>query len=164
MEHAGHAPEWAAALEATWLGVVMRQSAWAYPAANLLHLLGLTLLIGPILLFDLRVMGLGRRLVGAAELSRLVTPFAAAGLALAIVTGPLLFLADARALSTSTLMIAKVALVALGVLNALAFRKLFDTRLPEWDQAPATWGRAQAAASIAIWFAAAGAGRLIAYL
>lgn len=142
----------------------MRQSAFAYPLANLVHLLGLTLLVGPILLLDLRIMGFGRKLVGAAELSRLVTPFAAAGLALAVATGPLLFLADAKALSTSTLMIAKLALVAFGILNALAFRRLFGARLAQWDIAPDPWGRAQAAVSIAMWFAAATAGRLIAYL
>ena len=164
VEQVAQAPQWAAALQATWAGVVMRQSAWAYPLANLVHLLGLTLLVGPILLFDLRVMGVGRKLVGVAELSRLVTPFAATGLALAVFTGPLLFLADAKALSTSTLMIAKLALVAFGILNALAFRRLFGARLASWDAAPAQWGRAQAAASIAIWFAVACAGRLIAYL
>ncbi len=164
MEQVAQAPQWAAAVEATWLGVVMRQSAWAYPLANLVHLLGLTLLVGPILLFDLRIMGLGRKLVGAAELSRLVTPFAATGLALAVLTGPLLFLPDAKALSTSALMIAKLALVAFGVLNALAFRKLFGARLAKWDTAPVLWGRAQAAASIVIWFTVASAGRLIAYL
>lgn len=164
MEHAAHAPDWAAALEATWLGVFMRQSIWAYPAANLVHLLGLTLLVGPILLLDLRVLGAGRRLVGVAELSRLVTPFAVTGAALALATGPLLFLADAKALATSPLMLTKLALVALGLLNALAFRLAFGGRLAGWDAAPALWGRTQAVASIALWFTVAGLGRMIAYL
>ncbi|MFC3693056.1 DUF6644 family protein [Chenggangzhangella methanolivorans] len=164
MEQAAQAPEWAAALEATWAGVLMRQSAVAYPVANLVHLLGLTLLVGPILLFDLRVLGVGRRLVGLEGLSQFVTPFAVAGAILAIASGPLLFLADAKALSTSPTMIAKLALVALGLLNALAFRRAYGDRLVGWDSAPAARGRAQAAASIVIWFTVAGLGRMIAYL
>lgn len=164
MEPAAQAPEWAAALEAAWLGVVMRQDPWAYPVANLVHLLGLTLLVGPILLFDLRVMGLGRRLVEVEGLSRLVTPFAVAGAGLALASGPLLFLADAKALSTSALFWTKLALVAVALANAAAFRTAFGEQLGRWDQAPPAWGRAQAAASIALWFTVAGAGRMIAYL
>ncbi|CFU11540.1 Uncharacterised protein [Bordetella pertussis] len=54
-------PAWAALLEACALGAWMRGSSWAYPAANLAHLLGLVLLVGAMLLLDLRLLGLGRR-------------------------------------------------------------------------------------------------------
>lgn len=164
MEHAAQAPEWAAALEASWIGVFMRQSVYAYPLANLLHLLGLTLLVGPILLLDLRALGVGARLVAADAASRLVTPFAGIGLALSLVTGPLLFVADAKSLATSTMLIAKLTLLAFALANALLFRALWNRRLPDWDRAPPLVGRAQAGASIALWLMIGGLGRMIAYL
>lgn len=164
MEHAVQAPVWAEALEASGLGLFMRQSAWAYPAANLVHLLGLVLLVGPILLFDLRALGFGSAQVSAATASRLLTPFAFIGAVLAILTGPLLFLADARALATNTLLIVKLALVAAALVNAALFRVLWSPRLGDWDAVPPVAGRLQALVSIALWLTAASLGRMIAYL
>lgn len=42
------APAWAAALEASGFGDAMRNSLYLYPLANLIHILGFILLIGPI--------------------------------------------------------------------------------------------------------------------
>jgi len=164
VEHAVHAPAWAEALEASGLGLFMRQSLWAYPAANLVHLLGLVLLVGPILLFDLRMIGVGRGQISALAASRLLTPFAVLGAALAVMTGPLMFAADAKSLSTNTLLIVKLSLVALAIANAGVFRALWSGRLAAWDtQAPAV-ARMQAAASIVLWLTVASLGRMIAYL
>lgn len=164
MEHAVHAPAWAEAIEASGLGLFMRQSLWAYPAANLVHLLGLVLLVGPILLFDLRMIGFGRAHVSVPAASRLLTPFAVAGGALAVITGPLMFAADAKSLATNTLLLTKLSLVALALVNAALFRALWSARLPDWDATAPTFGRLQAAASIALWLTVASLGRMIAYL
>lgn len=164
MEHAAQAPEWAAALEASWIGVAMRQSMFAYPVANLLHLLGLTLLVGPIVLLDLRTLGFGAGLVAADAASRLVTPVAAVGLALSLLSGPLLFVADAKSLATSAMLIAKLALLGVALANAALFRALWNRRLGDWDVAPPLVGRLQAAGSIALWLTIGGLGRMIAYL
>jgi hypothetical protein len=164
MEHAAHAPEWAAAIEASAVGTFMRQSIAAYPAANLAHLLGLVLLVGPIALFDLRVLGLGRRHLGADAASRLLTPFAVAGLVVLATSGALMFSADAASLSGSAILAAKLCFVAAGLANAALFRVLWRRRLPVWDSEGPWIARAQAAGSLALWLAAASCGRLIAYL
>ena len=164
MEHAAQAPEWAAALEASWIGVTMRQSALAYPLVNILHLLGLVLLAGPILLLDLRLLGLGRARISADAASAALTPFALAGLGLFVLTGPLMFAADARALASSEMMIWKLALIGCALVNAALFRIAWGRRLADWDAAPPLLGRAQALASVAAWLSAAALGRMIAYL
>lgn len=164
MEHAAQAPAWAEAVEASGLGLFMRQSLWAYPAANLAHLLGLVLLVGPIMLFDLRMIGLGRAHVSAATASRLLTPFALVGATLSLISGPLLFAADAKSLATNTLLIAKLSLVAIAIVNAGLFRALWSGRLADWDTSAPAIARAQAAASIALWLTVASLGRMIAYL
>ncbi len=56
MTHPG--PTWAVTLERSAPAAWMRQALWAYPTAEVLHLLGITLLVGSAVLFDLRLLGL----------------------------------------------------------------------------------------------------------
>jgi hypothetical protein len=161
MEHA-MAPGWAVALEASALGEVMRHSTWLYPTANLLHLLGLVLLVGAMVVLDLRLLGAAAA-VPLVALARFLTPVAAGGLVLLLGSGFALFAADAGPLAGNTLLQTKWALIALGVANALLFRWAWTARLAGWDARAPLAGRAQAALSLAIWLAAATAGRLIAY-
>ena len=74
--------DWLAAMvEASQLGAFARGSSWAYPAANLIHLLGLVLLVGGIGIVDLRLIGLFPALP-LGPLVRALTPLALAGLTL----------------------------------------------------------------------------------
>lgn len=152
----------AVALEASWLGVWAREG-WHYPIVNTLHLVGLALLVGPILLLDLRLLGLGRGFAPGA-VSAAVTPIAASGLLLMAVSGLALLAADATALVDNRVMLLKLILVALGVANALAFRVLQRRRLPTWQRAVPLAARLQACLSILLWMAALVAGRMIAYV
>jgi hypothetical protein len=152
----------AAALEASAVGEWMRGSNWAFPLVNLLHLLGLVLLVGPMLLLDLRLLGAARQF-SVPEVSATLTPWAIAGLLLLLPSGALLFTADAGPLLGNGLLQVKLLLVALGVANALAFRWLWSARLDDWDWRPPRAGRVQAALSALCWLAAGTLGRLIAY-
>ncbi|HZH06379.1 MAG TPA: DUF6644 family protein [Lautropia sp.] len=153
---------WAAALEASALGEWVRSSGWAYPTINVLHLLGLVLLVGPMLLFDLRLLGVGR-LFALPEVSAALTPWAVAGLLLLLPTGVLLFSADAGPLLDNRLLQFKLLLIAVGIANALLFRRLWSRRLHDWDWQPPRIGRLQAMLSALCWLAAGTLGRLIAY-
>jgi hypothetical protein len=148
----------AAAAEASALGSFARGSSWAYPVANLGHLLGMVLLIGAIGLVDLRLVGAFRALP-LAPLARALTPLALAGLALMITTGPILFAADATALAQSDLFRWKLALIVIALANAIAFRRLWSGD----DEQPRTALRAMAAASLILWVTIAAFGRMIAY-
>lgn len=154
--------EWAARLEASPLGEWMRSSALAYPIANVVHLLGLVTLVGPIILLDLRLLGFARELP-LSPVSRTLTRCAVAGLLLLIVTGLLMFAADAGPLIGNRIMQIKLCLVVFGLANAVAFRTLWGQRLTEWDAAPPTLGRLQALLSIVAWLSVGGLGRWIAY-
>lgn len=152
----------AAALEASPLGAWMRGSDWAYPVANLVHLAGLILLIGNLLLLDLRLLGAGRQFPLPA-VSSVLTPLAIIGLVLMLASGVLMFAADAAPLLASELMRWKLVLVGLGIANALLFRRFQERRLDDWDRAPPLSGRIQALLSIGCWLVTATLGRLIAY-
>jgi hypothetical protein len=133
-----------------------------YPVANLVHLLGLVMLIGGIGIVDLRLAGLFRR-VPAAPLSSALTPIALLGLALMIPSGATMFAADAAALVNSSTFRTKLLLIALALANAVAFRVIWQRRIEQWDLDPPQWGRLMAAASVLLWMSVATLGRMIAY-
>lgn len=157
-----HAPSWAVALEASSFAFALRNSIWIYPAANLGHIFGLVLLAGSIIVLDLRVLGFARA-IDIAALSRLVTPIAAFGFALQLATGSLLFTADASAMASNPVFWTKMGLLTLVIVNAIAFRQLWNSRLPAWDTASNAIARLQASVSMVLWLGIASAGRLIAY-
>jgi hypothetical protein len=164
MEAAEHWPQWAVALQNSGLGVAIRHSAWAYPFGNVIHVLGVALLVGSILTLDLRFLGLGRRHVSVEAASRLLTPTAVAGILLLVPGGVILFVADAGPLAANSLLQLKLAFVVLGLANAVLFRLWWGRKTASWDADPPGVGRAQVVASVAIWLSVPTLGRLIAYL
>ncbi|MEO9334666.1 hypothetical protein ACMHYQ_03425 [Ectopseudomonas guguanensis] len=153
---------WATWLEATALGEQMRGSALLYPAFNLLHLLGLVLLLGPMLLLDARLLGAGRAF-SLPAVSRTLTPLALVGLLLLLGSGICLFAADAGPLAVDRLLQLKLLLIILGLANALLFRRLWSARLSDWDTYAPLLGRLQAALSLLLWLLVMSLGRLLAY-
>ena len=151
----------AGAAQASDFGAWARASSLAYPVANLAHLLGLLLLVGGIGIVDLRVLGLFRGLPLAA-LSRALTPLAAAGLVLMLMSGATMFAADAATLATSATFRWKLALIALALSNAAAFRLRFGRLVDGPPDAPAP-ARLLAGLSLSLWLTIATLGRMIAY-
>ncbi len=135
---------------------------WVYPAANVLHVIGVVLLVGGIGVVDLRVIGLWRRLPAVA-LSRALTPIAVAGLALQAASGLILFAADGAALAGSGVFRLKLLLIVAALANAAAFRAAWRRRPDKSGFIARPVARLSALLSIALWLAVATAGRLIAY-
>jgi hypothetical protein len=96
-------------VETSWLGQVARSSVWLYPLANLAHVLGAALLVGSIIVFD--VLLLRRRYAEASAVSRYALTIAAAGLLILLLTGPILFSAEATATGRNPVFLIKVALI-----------------------------------------------------
>ncbi len=72
--------------------VAMRGSPWFFPAIAGIHLLGLGVLGGAVLLVDLRLLGLGLSRQPVAVLARDAERWLLAGLAIMLPTGVLLFM------------------------------------------------------------------------
>ncbi len=58
------------ALEGVWLAQAMKYSTWLYPTVETVHIWGIGMLFGSVVIMDLRVLGLGKTLDYSA-LSRL---------------------------------------------------------------------------------------------
>lgn len=141
----------------------MRGGGWSYATVNVAHLLGMALLVGPILLLDLRLLGFGRRFPAQA-VARALTPFAAVGLLVMLLSGVALFSADAGALIGNRIMQFKLLAIAVGLANVALFHAAFARHLANWDRVRPRLARVSALLSIVLWIGIVVAGRLIAYV
>ena len=153
------------ALATLGLATGVARSASVYVLVSASHILGIALLLGPILLADLRLLGLLQSLDLAGL--RLLRKAARAGVAIALVTGLLLLSARPAEYATNPALWAKLAVVAAGLVNAAVF-ELGVYRPAEQaissGAATGTAARLAAALSIALWLAALLLGRLIAFV
>lgn len=153
------------ALEALALAKWLRQSLWAYPLVNTLHILGVALLIGSVVALDLRLLGLWRR-VRVAALARVLAPLSLAGFALAACMGVLLFIARAADYAPLWLFQVKMALLVLAIVNAVVL-----LRAPAWRRVAGAGSDGQvpghlrllAALSLLLWLSVLSFGRLVGY-
>ena len=145
-----------AQLEQSGLATWIRESGvlYGYPLVLFLHTLGLSTLVGLNCAVDLRLLGVGSQ-IPLASLQRTFW-LMWSGLALNAVTGSLLFIADATRHASNPAFYVKLLAVALAVvILARIWRQVF-----RGDSS----GRLLAAASLACWFIALSAGRLMAYV
>ena len=157
---------WLAALESSGLGETLRQSVWLYPLVEIAHILGFALLVGAILAFDLRLLGVRSARLPAEALSRLLLPVAVTGFALAVPAGILLFVTEATSLIRNPMFLAKMALIALALANIAVFHSRVGQRMAAWSDAehPPGAARVAGAASLTLWIGVLACGRLIAYV
>jgi hypothetical protein len=148
-----------AALTALGLSTGIARSSTIYALVSASHVLGIALLIGPVLLADLRVLGMLRRLDRDALL--VLRRTAMVGVALAISTGILLLSAKPADYAANAVVWAKLSIIALALANALRFewrsRRLQDPLMVDG-------GKAAAVGSLLLWPTALLLGRWIAFV
>lgn len=132
-------------------------SAWAYPALEVVHLSGIALLFGNLVLLELRVFGLGAALP-VRELARLSLGLALAGFSLAAASGLLMFASQPAELLANRAFTLKMLLLLAAACNAGWFHGRGS--LHKLDGL----ARVQMMLSTLIWLAVLVCGRWIAYL
>ena len=142
------------ALEGVWLAQAMKYSTWLYPTVETVHIWGIGMLFGSVVIMDLRVLGLGKALDYSA-LSRLGIAVSVLGFSLAVITGSMLFITHAADLIASRLFILKMSLIFLLITNAVLLRMRAEIN-------PVT--KAQAVISLVGWASVIGLGRWLAYV
>jgi hypothetical protein len=151
-------------IESSGLGAAIRQSTWAYMAANVAHILSLMAFAGAIAVMDLRMIGAfaATRPDFILRKARLAAAIAFAGL---VLSGLTLFTAEASHVVLNRMFQIKLGLIALGLANIVAFEVWVTPKvqnIPPLAPLPDA-ARPMAIASLTIWFCVAACGRLIAY-
>ena len=130
---------------------------WAYPALEVGHIVGIGLLLGNLVLLELRMLGLSPALP-LQSLARAALPLVVAGFTLAAATGLLMFASQPMELLASRTFTLKMGLVMLAGCNAAWFHGRGS--LQRYDAV----AKAQALLSLGLWLAVVACGRFIAYV
>ena len=134
----------------------LKSHVWAYPALEIVHICGIALLLGNLVLFELRVFGLGKSLPIKA-LASLSLGIASVGFLLAAASGSLMFASQAAELLTNRIFTLKMLLLLAAGCNAALFHG--RNSLDRLD----IWARVQMVLSTLIWLAVVACGRWITY-
>jgi hypothetical protein len=162
--HPPAGPAWLVWLETTRLAGAMREWLWLYPAVEVVHILGFTLLVGAAALFDLRLLGVARHLP-VTQIARFVLPWARSALVLIAPSGLLMFTAHATEMATNPAFRLKLLLLIAAGLNAFLFHRGTFRGVANWNVGASAPGAARRAAmaSLLLWTGVVTCGRLIAY-
>jgi Family of unknown function (DUF6644) len=158
------APAIFVALEESNFASAIRQSVWLYPAANVGHIVFLVLFAGAVTIMDVRLLG-GLAATAPARLLARARLFALAAIAGMVLSGLLLFSAEAGHLAVNPVFQLKLALIGAGVANVMLYEFMAKREVQGLAPGAPMPARARMAGllSLLIWITVAACGRSIAY-
>ncbi len=151
---------------ASWLGntsfgLWLGKSTWRIAWLLTVHLFGLTMLLGSVVVSSLHLLGLFQRQKPAAQLRREVAPVMLCGLAVSMCTGALIFTGGAEAYYSGYWFRLKMVLLMVTLLFHVTVYRIV-TKMPAGRLSPLAY-RLTGAAMLVLWFGVAWAGRAIAF-
>ena len=152
------------AVEAGGLARAMREWLWLYPGVEVGHILGIAILVGSVVVFDMRLLGVGRH-VSVRLLARFLLPWSVGSLLLIVPTGLMMFSAHATDFVDNPAFKVKLLLLIIAGANAGIFHTTVYQGVDSWDKdaTPPLAARAQGLFSLLLWVTIITCGRLIAY-
>jgi hypothetical protein len=139
---------------------------WTYGVINLVHILGISVLFGAIVLLDLRLLGAWRS-IPIASIAGPTVPVAALGFLLAAASGSMMLTFNATDYHGNPFFYIKFPVIVLGLVNVAVI-----SRLGAWRRVRASQGaeptdhtvlQIAGATSLLIWLAVIACGRMIGY-
>lgn len=161
---AGSAQGWMDRLDDSSLALAMRSELWLYPLVEVVHIIGFSILVGAVVMFDLRLLGLSKG-IAVTALARHLLPWAVAALLLIVPAGLMMFSAHPHDFAGNDVFILKLCLIAAAGLNALLFHVGTYRSVEQWNTGhkPPGLARIQALVSMVLWISVILCGRLLAY-
>jgi hypothetical protein len=150
--------EW---FETTPIATLIRESLWAFPVIEAVHLVAFAVIGGTILLVDLRMCGFVLRKYEVSELAGDVQPFLIASLLVMIASGTAMFLSEAVKCYYSQPFWVKMAGLLLAILFTFTVRN--RVAFASAGSLQPIWGRIAAVVSISLWGTVAWGGRWIGF-
>ena len=145
------------------LGVIVYTLPWTWPVLETLHFFGLCMLLGGLLVIDLRLLGVNR-VIPAISVHDLL-PFVIAGFVINLITGIGFFVGDPHRYAINIGFQLKMVLIVLAGLNALYYQFKLAPELDGWagSETPVN-AKVVGATSLVLWFGVLAYGRLIPYI
>ncbi|MBV9563625.1 MAG: hypothetical protein JOY90_24740 [Bradyrhizobium sp.] len=154
-----------ATLEDSGLAESIRENDTLFPFIESVHVVAISLVVGSILVLDLRLLGLASTARPVGRLAAAILPVTWGAFTVAATSGFLLFISNATKYLANGYFDAKLCLIAAAALNMLVFHGLSARDLPQWEKQPTPPLRARVAGafSILIWIAVVACGRWIGF-
>ena len=152
-------------LEASGLATRIRDSLFLFPMIESIHVIGLALVFGTIIIIDLRLLGAASAHRSFQRMASDILKWTWAAFAVTALTGTLMFITNAAVYYNNFYFRTKMLLLVLSGMNMLAFELTAGRTIHQWDKsgsAPRA-GRTVAALSVALWIGVIIAGRLIGF-
>ena len=152
-------------LQSNGIATALRESAYVYPIVMSLHLTGMAIFGGLILMTDLRLLGVVMRSSSVTDVVSQFRLWKRLGLVLVAGCGILLAWAKAEQYYINPFFWTKLTLLLLVGVHAVVFRRTVYNNTEEIDRAAVTPTNVKWAAglSLALWVCVVSAGRLIGY-
>lgn len=153
-------------LQGTPWGTAVRESTWLFPTIESIHVLALVLVVGSIMMVDLRLLNLASRNRSVKELTSDVLPWTWTAFALAAITGTLLFSSSAIRYVGIWQFEAKMCMLLLAAINMGIFHLGAFRSVTHWDEAPTQppfAAKLAGGVSLCIWVTIVALGRWIGF-
>jgi hypothetical protein len=151
-------------MTSTWISQLVLGYAWSWPTLESLHFLALCLLMGSLLIMDLRLIGFQRTIPLNAV--HALMPVAIGSFLVNLITGFGFLFGDPRTYTANWAFWAKMIFVVLAGVNFLFYYTKVEPSLLRLGPNEPTPGRAKVVgvASLVFWFGVLSFGRLLPYL
>jgi hypothetical protein len=155
--------EFFAWLETTAIADAIRTFRWFYPALETAHYIGLAMVVGGIMLIDLRLLGVAKTLPLRSMIG--LVPWVWIGFVINAVSGSLIFIYGAAGFAANEAFQLKMILMLLAGLNAMIFTVAAARSKDQWLDSGSvpTAIRVVATLSFVLWLSVVTAGRWMAY-
>ena len=144
-------------LEHTFIADAIHETRWAMPIFLTFHALGITLLIGTVIVVSLRLLGFIMTNRPVAEVADQVRKWSIVGLGTMLISGMLLFIPEPLRWYHSSSFWIKMSLLALAVI----FHFTFYRSVTRQENPPRGISRLCGAAALLLWYAVALGGRAL---
>jgi len=145
----------------SWLSIEIRDSRWQFAVLEMVHLAGLAILLGALVVIDLRLFGFGMRNMRTSQLARELKGWMRIGMATVLGSGVLLFFGEPMKLYGSPSFLVKMVLLFFALLLQLTlFRKVTSDRADSGSALSTVIGTL----SLVLWMGVGLAGRAIGFL
>jgi len=152
-------------LQKTALAVQIRDSLLLFPLLEAAHVIGLAMVVGTIVIIDLRLLGVATMHRTFQRLADDTLKWTLAAFILTAITGALMFITNAAVYFHNAWFRAKLVLLVLAAANAIGFELIARRRMNDADLAQTTPTRAKVigTVSLLIWISVIVAGRMIGF-
>jgi hypothetical protein len=143
----------------------IRENDVLFPLIESAHVLAICLVVGSILVVDLRLLGLASVHRSVSRVSNGILPLTWSAFAVAVVSGSLLFISNATKYLGNGFFVAKLVLIGAAGLNMAIFHLVSARDLPRWEKEASlpSSARLAGAISILLWISVVACGRWIGF-